>query len=129
MRSYKNELNIGEAFLEGIKLKKLDDQKANASRQPAPEAVRPLEGEAGSPSFEIDALKDPMEDASTPLEYPERAQNNRLYKLNFWIASSNLFNAFITILIIMNTVCLALDRYPMPESELAVLGNSYRTTM
>ena len=132
MRRFKGEFNVGEAFLEGIKKKKMDDRIADATKEPpvtaaiaaaaASAGLAVAEEEEGSAEVDVEDLKDVGEPVTQGREYPERAQRNALYKLNFWIASSDVFNAFITILIIMNTVCLAMDRYPMPDEELAVLG-------
>ena len=43
---------------------------------------------------------------------PERAQKNRLYRVFFRISTHFIFSSIIILLIIGNTVVLALDSYP-----------------
>ena len=49
--------------------------------------------------------------------YPERALKNPLYKFFFLICSDSLFNIFITSCIILNTLLLAMDKYPIQREE------------
>lgn len=49
--------------------------------------------------------------------YPERALKNPLYKFFFMICSDSLFNIFITSCIILNTLLLAMDKYPIQREE------------
>ena len=63
MRRFKGELNVGEAFLEGIKKKKMDDLIADASNEPTVSAAAlagPTAGvpEEGSAEIELEDLKD-----------------------------------------------------------------------
>lgn len=46
-----------------------------------------------------------------------RASGNIFYKIGFKIALSPIFNYFIQTCIIVNTVILSLDRYPISEEE------------
>lgn len=46
------------------------------------------------------------------VNFPHRAQDNCLYKICFVICTHFLFTSLITLLIIANTACLAMDSYP-----------------
>ena len=48
---------------------------------------------------------------------PERAKQNKLYKFLFVVCTHVSFTIFITILIILNTIALAMDSYPTNKSR------------
>jgi hypothetical protein len=48
---------------------------------------------------------------------PERALKNPVFKIMYQICTKNSFNIFITGCIILNTVLLAMDKYPIKPSE------------
>ena len=51
------------------------------------------------------------EEFNTKIE--ERFKVNRFYKSMFNIQQNEYFNSFMALAIISNTICLALDRYPV----------------
>ena len=53
---------------------------------------------------------------------PERIRNNGLYRVCYMINSHFLFGTVIILLIVTNTVVLALDRYPIDQDEFETLG-------
>ena len=48
---------------------------------------------------------------------PLRAQKNILFKVMFYISTNNYFNISITGCIILNTILLAMDKYPIAHAE------------
>ena len=48
---------------------------------------------------------------------PARALKNPIFKITYKICTDNLFNVFITSCIILNTILLAMDKYPIEKSE------------
>jgi len=50
-------------------------------------------------------------------ELPERAKSWIVYKWFYIFVSLNMFNIFITLCIIMNTILLAMDKYPIHKEE------------
>jgi hypothetical protein len=56
-------------------------------------------------------------------DLPERCKNNCIYRLFYYICTHAFFTSFITILILANTLILAMDRYPISLSELETNEN------
>ena len=54
--------------------------------------------------------------------YPERARKNTLFLICYLICTHWMFTFFITLLILGNTIILAMDRYPIKEDEFKALG-------
>ena len=52
---------------------------------------------------------------------PPRAQRNKLYYACYRLCTHWSFTVFITILIVANTIVLAMDRYPESEEELKAM--------
>ena len=50
-------------------------------------------------------------------ELPERAKSWIVYKWFYIFVSMNMFNIFITLCIILNTILLAMDKYPIHKEE------------
>ena len=48
---------------------------------------------------------------------PDRALKNPVFKIMYKICTENAFNIFITGCIILNTILLAMDKYPIKPSE------------
>ena len=48
---------------------------------------------------------------------PERAEKNCLYKVCYLMSSHILFTIVITLLIVLNTIVLAFDSYPVNEER------------
>ena len=55
-------------------------------------------------------------------DLPERVRHNKLYKISYLISSHFVFGTVIILLIVTNTVVLALDRYPIDQDEFETLG-------
>ena len=55
------------------------------------------------------------------IEVPERAQNNQVYRWFLKICTHDIFTAIITLCILVNTILLAMDRYPISSDELKLL--------
>ena len=51
----------------------------------------------------------------------ERAQNNGFYRFFYSIVTDTNFNAFIFVLIMINTITLAMDDYPQTKSKTEIL--------
>ena len=47
------------------------------------------------------------------IKIPERAQQNCIYKVCYLMSTHVLFTILITILIVLNTIVLAFDSYPV----------------
>ena len=56
---------------------------------------------------------------------PERTEKNCLYKVCYMVSTHFLFTLFITLLIVLNTVVLAFDSYPvnLERQEIAIQIN------
>jgi len=48
---------------------------------------------------------------------PDRALKNPVFKIMYKICTENTFNILITGCIILNTILLAMDKYPIKKSE------------
>ena len=53
---------------------------------------------------------------------PDRVRRNTLYKICYIICTHTVFSVVIIILILANTIVLAMDRYPIKKSEFESLG-------
>ena len=53
---------------------------------------------------------------------PERVRYNRFYRLFYRICTHGVFGTIIIMLIVANTVVLALDRHPIDQNEFEALG-------
>lgn len=65
-----------------------------------------------------------MEDAAELVENDKaelRSKSNKLYRCTWNIIQSNAFQLFIALCIFLNTIVLALDRYPISEGELKAI--------
>ncbi|CDW82905.1 voltage-gated ion channel superfamily [Stylonychia lemnae] len=51
----------------------------------------------------------------------DRAESNKIYHFCFKLVKSSYFTQFISILIVLNTIDLALDRYPIDEEQSLIL--------
>ena len=60
--------------------------------------------------------------AENGAEFPKRTLENRLFLICYLICTHWLFTFFITMLILGNTIILAMDRYPIDEAEFKALG-------
>ena len=72
------------------------------------------------PQFRPPALDEFNEEHDS--EYPDRARANRLYLVCYVICTHWLFTFCITLLILGNTIILAMDRHPIDEAEFKGLG-------
>ena len=62
-------------------------------------------------------------------EMPERTLNNKLYYACYKICTHAVFGLIIILLIVANTVVLALDRHPIDQDEFEALGNALALTV
>lgn len=86
----------------------------------------PEERPASAPKGEDSNAEEEFDENGKPLPkkkkkrqivYPERAKKNIIYKFFFIICSDNYFNVSITACIVLNTILLAMDKYPIKKSE------------
>lgn len=55
-------------------------------------------------------------------EIPERAVKNKVFMFFYTVSMNSWFSSLIISLIIINTLILALDRYPIDKSENNILN-------
>jgi hypothetical protein len=58
---------------------------------------------------------------SDRLNFPERSRKNKIFKFFYQICTNSIFATVIILLIIANTVVLALDRHPIDATEFKTL--------
>ena len=80
--------------------------------QVSEDATRLLEKNRGKASFKEQLMF--YQAVPNDTDEDQKYYSWRVLRLSFIVATSTIFETFITICIILNTFCLALDRYPDP---------------
>lgn len=95
-------------MMKKFSLQGLNDKKASVS------SYNLLEREVSRRATKLTTLR-------TQVEVEERSHHNQCFRGFFRFTNSSVFNGSITLCIILNTVVLALDRYPITKSETFLL--------
>lgn len=81
------------------------------------ENENPQEGQDQDELNESGKSSDKTKKKKKGIVFPERTLKNPVFKFFFIISTDNYFNVSITACIILNTILLAMDKYPIKKSE------------
>ena len=73
-----------------------------------------------------DLFHDRSQDSEEEGSLPARARENKVFRVFYRVCTHGVFSTVIIMLIVANTVVLALDRHPIDQQEFVKLGECVR---